>query len=135
MRCFCTQIAVVLVALIAGWFDVGFEQDYCLIERDDPPNPYLLHSTINSPQCQEFMVWGELIVECSKKCFGGSSRSNAQCRHYTNKKMHTSLSYITLTISCRWVYISTWTPPSQNWLYYISDTVHKIWTNLFWIHL
>ena len=38
-----------------------------------------------------------------------------------------------LTPSYWWVDISTWTPPPQNW--YISDTVHKIWTNLFWMHL
>ena len=28
----------------------------CVLEWDDPPKHLLLHSTINSPECQEFMV-------------------------------------------------------------------------------
>ena len=37
---------------------VSFLSKYWLtLERDAPPNPCLLPSTINSPQCQELMVW------------------------------------------------------------------------------
>ena len=35
----------------------------CRLGRDDPTNPYQAHSTINSPQCQELMVWRIFSVE------------------------------------------------------------------------
>ena len=44
---------------------------HCVVERDDPPQHLLLHSTINSPQCQEFMVSDCLCSDHLLESFDG----------------------------------------------------------------